>query len=168
MEANINEANYSNLALIKEMAEDIWPQYYGEIISMEQIHFMLSKLYNIDALAEAKRNGERFFIIYKGADPIGYFSIMPLANNEQIFKLPKLYLYPAYRGKGFGAQMLAFAENEAKKMGATELTLNVNRNNPSFEFYKKRGYAVAETVDIPFGSYYLNDYVMIKKLSNSV
>jgi GNAT superfamily N-acetyltransferase len=168
MEAIIKEATIADLALIKEMAHDIWPQYYSNIISMEQINFMLDKLYNVDALAEAKRNGERFFIISIAANPIGYFSIMPLEPGKSKFKLPKLYLYPKYRGKGLGAKMLLFAEAEAKKMGASELTLNVNRYNPSYEFYKKRGYRVEETVDIPFGQYFLNDYVMSKKLVDAM
>lgn len=163
MEIQIKEAGYPDLPLIKEMAYDIWPQYYSAIISLEQINYMLERLYSLESLAEAKRNGERFFIIWYGNTPVGYFSVMPI-QEEPSFKLPKLYLYPSYRGKGLGAQMLTFAEAEAAKFGAKTLKLNVNRYNPAFEFYKKQGYHIADVVDIPFGRYFLNDYVMEKQL----
>jgi hypothetical protein len=59
--------------------------------------------------------------------------------------------------------MLAEAESLAKKSGYSTLTLNVNRFNPSFHFYQQAGYLIKKQVDIPFGPFVLNDFILEKK-----
>jgi hypothetical protein len=45
------------------------------------------------------------------------------------------------------------------------MLLNVNRNNPAIDFYKKMKYQIIETVDIPLDKFWLNDYIMKKDLA---
>ena len=52
-------------------------------------------------------------------------------------------------------------------LSAQYLHLNVNRKNPALAFYKKLGYEIIETVDIPFAEFWLNDYVMAKSINLS-
>jgi hypothetical protein len=44
--------------------------------------------------------------------------------------------------------------------------LNVNINNPAYHFYIKMDFTVRERIDIPYGKFMLNDFVMEKNLQN--
>ena len=55
-------------------------------------------------------------------------------------------------------------ENEVKKLGGENLTLNVNRGNKARYFYEKVGYQIIEEVDIPYFDFILDDYIMSKSL----
>jgi len=44
------------------------------------------------------------------------------------------------RGKGIGAQVLEFFEQEARKAGATAIHLEVNEGNRAIKLYRRRGF----------------------------
>jgi ribosomal protein S18 acetylase RimI-like enzyme len=51
--------------------------------------------------------------------------------------------------------------SEAKSQHAISVQLNVNRfNTESIAFYKKVGFQIIETIDIPLDKFLLEDYVM--------
>ncbi len=83
----------------------------------------------------------------------------------QTYKLHKIYVLPSQQGKGSGKFIIDQLTNAMKIKGASALQLNVNRNNPAKSFYEKIGFAVIKEEDIDIGSgYFMNDYVMEKKL----
>jgi hypothetical protein len=61
--------------------------------------------------------------------------------------------------------MLKYLEKEYKER-AEFLILNVNINNPAYYFYLKMDFTVRERIDIPYGQFMLNDFVMEKNLQN--
>jgi diamine N-acetyltransferase len=75
-----------------------------------------------------------------------------------------LYLLDEFRGTGLGRKMLDKAEELARQHLCRFLVLNVNRFNKSLEFYRKAGFKVREEVDLPFGPFWLNDFVMEKEV----
>ena len=52
----------------------------------------------------------------------------------------EFFIEPAWRGKGIGAQVLAFFENAAREAGATAVHLEVNEGNRAIELYRRRGF----------------------------
>ena len=55
---------------------------------------------------------------------------------------------PNFRGKGFGAQMLALVEHEARKMGLESLELTVSHENViARHVYRRQGYVVIDSND---------------------
>jgi ribosomal protein S18 acetylase RimI-like enzyme len=146
------------LELIQELAYEIWPVHYSGIISMNQIEYMLRLLYSLPALEEQVAQGHSFYILWNKETAIGFLGIKD--HGEGDLKIEKLYLKQEFRGSGLGKKMINFALEHAKNMGFTSVILNVNRLNPSFEFYKKAGFSIRHQVDIPFGPFWLNDYVM--------
>lgn len=64
------------------------------------------------------------------------------------------------QGKGIGVQLLSYIKKDTADRGGKSLELNVNRNNPAVEFYKKAGFNISVEMDIPYFGYSLNDYVM--------
>lgn len=151
-----------NLELIQELAYEIWPSYYSSIIGQDQTEYMLRLLYNPENLKQQQENGEVFFQVAYAQKPVGFLGLKPESNEE--IKLTKLYLTEDTRGLGLGKAMLRFAEDFGKEKNYKFLILNVNRFNPTLQFYEKQGFSIRQQIDIPFGPYWLNDFIMEKKL----
>ena len=160
----IELAEQTDIRSISNMAHIIWPDAYGEILSKEQIDFMLEKSYTVEGLAEGMVNGQFFYILKE--DGIGQ-GFVALKTFEDKLRIEKLYLMPHVQGKGFGKALIDFAVEKAKTKGKDILELNVNRNNPAYHFYLKQGFQVVETVDIPYYEYVLNDYVMQRTIDGT-
>ncbi|MBK9319648.1 MAG: hypothetical protein IPM91_13085 [Bacteroidetes bacterium] len=56
----IIEATIEDIPVIYELADRIWKVHYPAIISMEQIDYMLEKMYSKAALEEQFNTGHRF------------------------------------------------------------------------------------------------------------
>jgi GNAT superfamily N-acetyltransferase len=158
----ISTATLLDIPTIIALAKEIWWPTYSEVISAEQISFMLNKMYAEDALKQQMESGHTFLLLIDNDLPKGFASFSK--QDESIFKLQKLYLHPDQQGKGTGKMLISFVEQEVKALGATQLILNVNRENKAHLFYKKVGYQIIEELDIPYHHFVLNDYVMGKFL----
>ena len=86
------------------------------------------------------------------------------ARSIILYKLQKLYVLPTEQGKGTGKILIAEVINLAKQAKGKVIELNVNRKNTAFNFYKKLGFEIYQTVDIPYHHFVLNDYVMRKSI----
>lgn len=163
-EYSIRRAIQNDCGIIQELAHFIWPIAYAEVITKEQIEYMLHWMYSENALKEQMENGHQFLILQEGENPIGFASVGPLNNN--VFKLHKLYVLPSNQRKGMGKFLIENAENLVRNLGGTTLILNVNRKNKSFEFYLKVGYVIDQEVDIEIGrGFFMNDFIMKKNLN---
>lgn len=161
----IIEANTSQLPLIAQLAYAIWPVAYGEILSKEQLTYMLGKFYSLEALTDQleKRN-HVFLLIEENERFVGFASYESNIENHKT-KIHKIYVLPETQGKGFGVQLINEIETRAKKSQNDILFLNVNRFNKAQYFYKKLGFEIAFEEDIEIGNGYLmEDFVMEKKL----
>lgn len=162
----IVKATVDNIPEIVEIAYNTWFKTYENIISKEQIDFMFGEMYTPEALfKQMDFLGHDFYLLYRNGKAIGFASISEMIHEQvKTFKIHKLYFLPEYQGMGIGKEMLIFLEQAYLSKGATYIILNVNRNNPAFNFYKKLNYTIRETIDIPYGDFWLNDYVMEKAL----
>lgn len=159
---HIRPAAIEDLETFQQLAYEIWPSYYQAIISMDQIEYMLRLFCNPEYLASQMAKGMLPFLVLENKKPVGYLALMPQSKTE--VKLDKLYLLPEIRGKGYGTTMMQFCETEARQLGYKSLILNVNRFNPSLQFYKKGGFIMRQQIDIPLGPYWLFDFIMAKNL----
>lgn len=158
----IRIAEMADLQSISNLANEIWPLAYADVISKEQISLMLAEFYTLKAIENQIGEGHVFFILEHDGVSIGFASISSL--NHQLFKLQKLYIHQNLHGQGAGKLMVQKVENYCRSQNATELILNVNRNNEAQHFYKKIGFEIIESVDIPYHQFVLNDYIMRKSL----
>jgi GNAT superfamily N-acetyltransferase len=156
---SIQAARESDLELIQQLAWEIWPVWYGSIISPCQIEYMLRLLYTPDALARKEKEGERFFLVRRGLRACGFLG---LETQKKDTRLTKLYLTEVCRGKGIGREMIGFSLEKARENKSRHLILNVNRFNPSLGFYLRQGFGIREQADIPFGPFWLNDFILEK------
>lgn len=161
----ITEAKLNDIKLIQEIAHATWPITYGEILSKEQLEYMLDLIYSDEALTNQYNKKEQlFYLISENEINLGFIGIEHQYKGEAITKIHKIYLMPETQGKGIGKKVIDEIQKLAIDNNSKALLLNVNRFNSALGFYKKIGFEVAEEVNIEIGNGYLmEDYVMEKK-----
>ncbi len=160
---NIRKANSNDIPLIRELAFKVWPQTYADILSIEQIDYMLEMMYSESSLQKQMSDGCQFIIINDDAAPLGFASYQEV--EPSLFKLHKIYVLRSQQGKGAGRFLINHIISNLQQRGNTSLQLQVNRNNSAIIFYKKLGFTVLKEADFDIGNgYFMRDYVMEKKL----
>lgn len=163
---HIFRAGIQDIDTIQEIAYQTWPVTYGNIISQEQIDFMLQKFYSYEYLLPQIANKEHLFLLYKVNEAIaGYSHCLP-SDKVGYYHLSKIYILPQFQGMRIGQQLLNCSEQTLRESGVIGMRLNVNRHNNAQHFYSRNGYTIIETVDIPLDKFWLNDYVMEKNFGN--
>jgi diamine N-acetyltransferase len=159
----IKKAFLQDIATIQQLAETIWPEAYGKIISATQLRYMLNLIYSETALIAQIEKGHQFILAFENNEAIGFASFSPKSELQSTtFRLHKIYVLPHVPTKGIGSFLLSYVCNESIKQGATLLELNVNKYNPAMQFYLKKGFTILrdEVIDIGEG-YVMDDYVMV-------
>ena len=160
----IRELNSEELFIIEDLARIIWPVSFKEMISKEQIDYMLNWMYNPQKLKENHANGHHYLLYTKGDEALGFVSYEIKAHKSTV-RIHKLYVHYECQKKGIGKILL----EHVKKIGLTEkitqIDLFVNRNNPAVGFYKFNGFYIDREIDLDIGhGYFMNDYLMKLKI----
>jgi GNAT superfamily N-acetyltransferase len=159
----IEQASIADIALIRELCFQVWPQTYSGILSNEQIEYMLEMMYSESSLQKQMADGAKFIFVYDNDEPVGFASYQQI--KPAIFKLHKIYVLPSQQGKGTGKFVIEHIISEIKKENATALQLQVNRGNKARYFYEKLGFSVIEEINLDIGAgYVMDDYIMEKAL----
>ncbi len=155
---NLVKADLNDVGLIESLAHSIWHEYYPEIITVEQIDYMLGKMYNRESLTEQMtQKGDVFYLIQINHQPQGFISITHL--GDKIYFLNKFYIQQSTAAKGKGTrafkQLVSIIQPES-------ITLTVNRQNyKSINFYFKNGFTIERVADFDIGNgFVMNDFVM--------
>lgn len=159
----ITVATQNQLSIIKDLAYKIWPFAYGEILSNEQLEYMLKMIYNIDSLKQQLENKHVFLLVEDENQFVGFASYELNYENTNKTKIQKIYILPTIQGKGFGKKIINFIEKKAIENQQKSLILNVNKFNKAKDFYLSQGFLISysEVIDIGKG-YIMDDYVMEK------
>ena len=161
--ASIKNAAFNDLPVIHDLAHRIWPDAYGDILSPEQMKYMLEQIYSLASLQNQFTDLQHTFILvtHDNHVPCGFASFSPKEKNSTTYRLHKIYILPQQQGTGTGKFLLTYIINSIKSSGATSLELNVNRFNKARFFYEKQGFTITGQEDIDIGSgFFMNDYVM--------
>jgi GNAT superfamily N-acetyltransferase len=162
---HIRQANTNDVATILRIAEETWWVTYSPIIETEQIAFMLNEIYSPKKVAaQIGGNLQTYLLLIEGDEPVAFAGYSPRDEDHEIYKLHKLYCLPVTQGKGYGKILINEVCQKTLEAGKYTLELNVNRFNTAKTFYEKMGFAVAYEEDIAIGPYWMNDFVMRKKL----
>lgn len=159
-------ATEADLPEIARLAGVIWRGHYPGIISIEQIDYMLAKMYALETMkAEIHQHGIRYERLLVDGELAGFASFGP-AEQAGVFKLHKLYLDPARHGRGLGSWLLQHCEREVRKLGANRLRLTVNKQNTkAIAAYQRNGFAIVDSVVADIGGgFVMDDFVMEKGL----
>jgi diamine N-acetyltransferase len=157
----IRDATTADLPAIRQLVEEIWPVTYGEILSPEQLRYMIDLIYDLDTLKrQMEEEAHVFIMLDQDGSPAG-FADYSLIQDPGIYKLHKIYLLPSLQGKGLGKKLIGEVMGRLRSLKANSLRLNVNRHNKALHFYERLGFRKLSEEDIDIGQgYYMNDYVM--------
>jgi ribosomal protein S18 acetylase RimI-like enzyme len=162
---SIRQATIHDLDTIRQVAEETWWATYSPILEKEQISFMLDEIYSVEKIASQLKNDTQIYLLLIEKDkPVAFAAYSPREEDPEIYKLHKLYCLPETQGKGYGKILVNEVAKKTMEAGKHTLDLNVNRHNKAKTFYEKMGFEIAYQEDVPIGIYWMNDYVMRKKL----
>ncbi|WP_317165221.1 GNAT family N-acetyltransferase [Flavobacterium difficile] len=157
----LEKINKTQLPIIKDLAYAIWPSTYGEILSIEQLNYMLDNFYSIENLSNQMDNGQVFELLVEASNKVGFVAYELNCKETGWLKIHKIYLLPETQGKGFGRFMIDEVVKIAKKNQQKGVFLNVNKYNKAQFFYQKLGFAITKDEVIDIGNnYIMDDYQM--------
>ncbi len=161
----IRHATINDVETIRQLADKTWWAAYSSILEKEQIAFMLNEIYSPGKITAQLADGSQtYLLLIEDENPVAFAAFSPRENNDEIYKLHKLYCLPETQGKGYGKILIEKVIDEVLNAGIRFLDLNVNRHNKAKTFYEKMGFTIIYEEDIPIGHYFMNDYVMRKEL----
>jgi ribosomal protein S18 acetylase RimI-like enzyme len=162
----IRHATKADYPLIHQLAHQIWPHTFREILSEAQIAYMLEMMYSISSLTEqVEKKSHRFLLSANSSVYTGYASCEHNYQGTVKTKIHKIYILPEVQKNGTGKQLMLEIEKMASDAGNTVLTLNVNKYNSAIQFYEHIGFRKVSEENIDIGNGFLmEDFVMEKIL----
>lgn len=152
------------IKVLADTANVVWHDAFKEILTLEQIEYMIEKFQSFQALSQAiKDNGYKYYLIKTDNNVAGYTGLHE--ENGKMF-LSKLYILKEYRGKQISSKTFDFIENLAKGKNLKSVWLTVNRNNKhAIAVYKHKGFILIreQVADIGNG-FVMDDFVFEKVL----
>lgn len=155
------KADTSHLATIEKLARAIWPVAYAEILSQEQLDYMLDMFYSEEALLMQLKKGHVFYLVRNEQNEYLGFVSYELNCEANKTKIHKIYVLPETQGLGLGKLLFEKVREEALKANQKAIFLNVNKYNKALHFYTKLGFTTTkeEVIDIGRG-YVMDDFVL--------
>ena len=162
---HLEKITKNQLPIIKNLAYAIWPFTYKEILSSEQLDYMLDTFYSVENLENQMNAGQIFELFFEDNKVVGFVAYEFNCNFENLSqpltKIHKIYLLPETQGKGFGKFMIDEIVKIAKSNNQKGVFLNVNKYNKAKYFYEKLGFVISKEEVIDIGNdYVMDDYVM--------
>ncbi len=153
----VRDMAQNDIPAVSQLAAKIWRAHYPDIISREQIEYMLEKMSSPEAIAaQVQEKNQRYFLLEDAGELAGYAALEP---REPRAYLDKLYIDTARHGKGLGSALLAHIERIVKPK---LLTLRVNRKNiKAINFYMRHGFFITalDVLELEHG-YVMDDFLM--------
>jgi ribosomal protein S18 acetylase RimI-like enzyme len=161
----VRKADEDDINTIGYLAQVIWPETYADILSPEQIDYMMKLFYSPASLAKQMKK-HAFLVAELDEEAVGFASYS-ITQQPGIYRLHKLYVLTGMKGRGIGSALLRFILEDLQPGNITSLELNVNRYNSARLFYEKLGFEVLREEDIDIGNgFQMNDYVMRLTIKN--
>lgn len=147
------------LEVLGSVARTVWNEAYGDILSQDQIDYMLDRFQSADAMREQISQGYTYLAITVDGDVIGYTGYVP--DDRGLF-LSKLYILREYRGRGYARTAVDRLRDVATSLGLGCIHLMVNRDNKdAIGLYGHLGFRTVDSVDTPIGGgFVMNDHIM--------
>jgi len=158
----VRRAGVRDIERIHALAARVFPATYREVLSPEQLDFMLDWMYSPASLRRQMDEGHVYLLLSQDGADCGYASVE--RQGPDLFHLQKIYVLPEFQGTGAGRFLFGEVVKHIRAehpSGPCVMELNVNRQNPAVAFYRRMGMAIDRQGDFPIGhGFYMNDYIM--------
>lgn len=158
----IRQLAKEELPKVQSIAHRTWPSTFANILSPEQIDYMLNLMYDLKMLESQLEKGHTFLLAEEDGKELGFAGFELNYAEGPKAKLHKIYLLPEAQGKGAGKALILEVADRARKADQKSLLLNVNKyNQRAIDFYLRMDFQeiYKEVIDIGNG-YVMDDVVM--------
>ena len=114
MMLTVRRACEADCALIRRLADEVFPATYRGIITPSQMEYMMEWMYGAEVLAREMCGEFAWFIASADGEPCGYLSVQHEA--EDLFHLQKIYVLPRFQGIGAGEFLFRHAVEYGDRM----------------------------------------------------
>ncbi|MFP3833478.1 GNAT family N-acetyltransferase [Chryseobacterium sp. SIMBA_028] len=159
----LTKATEENVPLIQDLARRSWKNAYAEILSEEQMDYMLSEMYSKTELESQLQNPNYHYYLIVDENANSYEGFMGYEHHyeDETTKLHRIYLIPESKGKGLGKLALQFLNEKVSEHGNKRIILNVNKHNAARNFYESQGYRVYDEGVFDIGNgFVMDDFLM--------
>ena len=146
----------TEITQLAELASYIWHEYWTEILTPEQIDYMVDKFQSENAIINQIENENyTYYFLKVDEKTAGYTGA---SDCKDYLFLSKLYIKKEFRHKGLGKK----AFEEIKKLGFNRIQLTVNKyNKNTIDAYLKYGFKIIDKAVTDIGNgFVMDDYIM--------
>lgn len=150
----------TNIRDLAQLTSEIWHEYWVEILSPQQIDYMVEKFQSEEAITkQIAEENYTYFYIEQDNNIAGYIG---LSKKEDYLFLSKLYIKKDFRHQGIGTQVFEFIKDFALKNNYKRIILTVNKyNSNTINAYNKWGFKEIDSVVTDIGNgFVMDDYIM--------
>ena len=160
------KATQENIPLIQDLARRSWENAYAEILSQEQMNYMLETMYSEAEIKSHLQNPNYHYYLVFDENTNVYDGFIGFENHyeENTTKLHRIYLVPESKGKGLGKKTLEFLNEKVRESGDERIILNVNKYNSAQKFYESQGYKVYDKGVFDIGNGFVMDDFLMEKV----
>ncbi len=157
---DFEKVTIDNVDMVKSVARAIWQVTYKDIISQQQMDYMLDNMYSTDKIMQEIEKGFQWEVASIDQDIVGYLDYI-MEQDQRVF-LSKIYLRPEVQKKGIGQILLNRVIDFSKRNGGLAVYLTVNKDNTkAISFYERNGFVTVDAVVAEIGNgYVMDDYIM--------
>ena len=158
--STIRIATSADFAAIRSVVHEVWPIAYREMITPEQITYMLEWMYSNESLQKQVEEEGCVFLVYEEDKIVqGFASFSEIEST--LFKLHKLYVFTSLQEKGIGKALLDNVKKRTVDLGGKAIELQVNKRNVAQHFYTKQGFTIDREMVLDIGNgFVMDDFVM--------
>ncbi|MFC3160887.1 GNAT family N-acetyltransferase [Chryseobacterium arachidis] len=157
------KATKNDIPLIQDLARRSWENAYAEILSAEQMEYMLSTMYSAEEIESHLKQANYHYYLIQDENNRSFEGFIGYENGyeNETTKLHRIYLVPESKGKGLGKGALEFLKEKVRESGDVRIILNVNKYNSAKKFYQSQGYTVYDEGVFDIGNgFVMDDYLM--------
>ena len=153
------------LVRVRKIADVIWPETFKDILSPEQIRYMMQMMYAPEVMSRELAEGFSFNIVLADGRAAGYV-VYSAYGEDGTAKLHKVYLLNDFHRQGIGQKMLEYVCRRCRERGFSSVLLAVNKQNlPAQKAYLRHGFIMEKAVKCDIGhGFFMDDYLMRKTL----
>lgn len=158
---SFKKATKVDIPQIQELAKKSWNSAYQNIISQDQIDYMLQQMYSEEEISSHLENPNyQYYLILKNEVEAGFIGFEFHYENSTT-KLHRIYLLEDFKGQGLGKVAINFLKEKTSETSDKRIILNVNKNNNAKQIYESQGFTTYKEGVFDIGNgYVMDDFLM--------
>lgn len=164
-------AQPSDVTAIAMLGAHVFSVTFGHSVPAPELQAYLTESYSEAATTKDLEDPSKDLVVALNEnDAVVGFALLSrgtiepcVAELDKTIELQRVYVDPAYHGKGYGKRLIQRLEEMARNLGFKHMWLGVwEENIKAQEVYKKLGYVMVGNHDFRIGGIVQTDYIMLK------